>query len=107
MFDAYKKKDLQGVLSFWAPDPDIMVIGSGEDEKSVGLDLFAESLKRDWAQAEITAIGVKDFRVSASGLVAWFGADLTFNFKVGDKESALPGRLTGVMEKRNGKWIWV
>ena len=107
MFEAYKKRDLQGVLSFWAPDPDITVIGSGEDEKGIGLDQFAASLKRDWAQAEITAIGVKDFRVSSAGCVAWFGADLTFNFLAGCKESAVPGRLTGVMERRNGKWLWV
>ena len=31
MFDAYKKRDLPGVLSFWAPDPDIIAIGSGGD----------------------------------------------------------------------------
>ncbi len=107
MFEAYKKKDLKGVLSFWAPDPDIMVLGSGADEKGFGVERFVESLKRDWKQAEITSIGVKDFQVSAAGVVAWFGANLTFNFKIKDEESALPGRLTGVMEKRNGKWLWV
>ncbi len=107
MFEAYKKKDLQGVLSFWAPDPDITIIGSGEDEKGVGIDQLSASLKRDWEQADITSIGVKDFRISAAGVVAWFSADLTFNFKIKAKESPLPGRLTGVMEKLNGRWLWM
>jgi ketosteroid isomerase-like protein len=107
MFEAYKKKDLSGVLSYWATDPDIVIIGSGEDEKAVGIGKYVEGLLRDWAQADVTAIGVKNFVVSAAGVVAWFAADFTFNFKVQGKEAALPGRLTGVMEKRNGKWLWV
>jgi hypothetical protein len=107
MFESYKKKDLQGVLSFWGNDPDVLVIGSGPDEKSVGVGTFVESLMRDWSQAEITAIGVKDYMVSAAGAVAWIGADLTFQYKIDEKTQEMLGRLTGVMEKRNGKWLWV
>lgn len=107
MFESYKKKDIQGVLSFWANDPDVLVIGSGPDERSVGVGKFVESLMRDWSQAEITAIGVKDYMVSAAGVVAWIGADLTFQYKIGEKTQEMPGRLTCVMEKRDGKWLWV
>jgi ketosteroid isomerase-like protein len=107
MFEAYKKKDLSGVLSYWATDPDLVAIGSGEDEKAVGVGKYVEGLLRDWAQAEVTAIGVKNFVVSAAGVVAWFVADVTFTYKAEGKEAALPGRMTGVMEKRNGKWLWV
>lgn len=107
MFEAYKKKDVSGVLSYWATDPDIVAIGSGGDEKAVGVGKYVEGLMRDWAQADVTAIGVKNFTVSAAGNVAWFVADLTFNYKTQGKEAALPGRLTGVMEKRSGKWLWV
>ncbi len=107
MFEAYKKKDLSGVLSYWATDSDIVVIGSGEDEKAVGIGKYIEGLMRDWAQADITAIGVRNFSVSAAGLVAWFTADVTYSFKAQGKDAVLPGRMTGVMEKRNGKWLWV
>lgn len=107
MFESYKKKDLQGVLNCWATDLDVVVIGSGPDEKSMGIGKFVESLMRDWAQAEITGIGVKDFNVSAAGTVAWFSSDLTFSIKVGSKAQEMLGRLTGVMEKRNGKYLWI
>ncbi len=106
MFEAYKKKDLRGVLSFWTPDPDVVIIGSGYDEKGVGLTQFTDSLKRDWAQADITAIGFKDFTVSSAGVVAWLSADMNFHGITEGKEFDLPGRLTGVMEKRNGIWLW-
>jgi ketosteroid isomerase-like protein len=107
MFEAYKKKDLSGILSYWAPDPDIVVIGSGEDEKVVGIGKYVESLMRDWAQAEVISIGVKNFAISAAGIVAWFSAEVTFTYRIQGKEDTLPGRMTGVMEKRNGKWLWV
>jgi ketosteroid isomerase-like protein len=106
MFEAYKKKDLQGVLGFWAPDQDITVIGTGEDEKCCGAIKYTENLLRDWEQADITSIGVKDFTVSAALPVAWLNADLTMNFQVGGKDQSITGRLTGVMEKRNGKFMW-
>jgi len=107
MFEAYKKKDLQATLSFWAPDPDVVVVGTGEDEKGMGITYLTESLKRDWAQGEVQSIGVKNFSVSASDVVAWLSADVAFHGKVGEGEFDLPMRLTGVMEKRNGKWLWV
>jgi len=107
MFEAYKKRDLSGVLSFWAPDPDITVIGSGVDEKSIGTVQFSEQLKRDWAQGEVQSIGVKNFIASAAGSVAWVTADVTFHRKTNSGEFDLPVRLTGVMEKRYGRWMWV
>jgi ketosteroid isomerase-like protein len=107
MFEAYKKKDLQATLSFWASDPDIVVIGTGEDEKGTGLTYLTESLKRDWMQGEVQSIGVKNFSVSAEGSVAWLSADVTFDYKVAEGRFDLPTRLTAVMEKCNGKWLWV
>jgi ketosteroid isomerase-like protein len=107
MFEAYKKRDLQGVLSFWAPDPDITVVGSGGDEKSIGATQFGEQLKRDWAQGEIQSIGVKSFAVSAAAPVAWLSADINFHGKTATGEFDLPVRLTGVMENRYGRWLWV
>ncbi len=107
MFEAYKKQDLQGVLSFWAPDPDIYVLGSGTDEKATGTTQFSDHLRRDWAQGKVSGIGVKNFAVSAADSVAWICADLNFRGKAGGSEFDLPLRLTGVFEKRYGRWLWV
>ncbi len=107
MFEAYKKQDLKGLLSFWAPDSDIFVLGSGVDERSVGAAQFTEHLKRDWAQAQILSISVKDFMVSVAASVAWFSADITFYGKSENGEFEMPLRLTGVMEKRYGHWLWI
>lgn len=107
MFEAYKKQDLQGVLSFWAPDPDMFVLGSGVDEKAIGTAQFTEQLRRDWAQAKILSIGVKNFAVSTAASVAWFSADVNLRGSESGNEFDMPLRLTGVMEKRYGRWLWV
>ena len=107
MFEAYAKRDLNGVLAFWAPDPDILIIGSGADEKSVGLNQFTKSLIRDWTQSEAVSINFKDIAVSAVGSVAWFATDVIFSGRIDGNKFDLPGRLTGVMEKRNGNWLLV
>jgi len=108
MYEAYKKQDLKGVLAYWAPDPDIFILGSGEDEKAVGVEEFTEHLKRDWAQAQVLGIGVKNFAVSTAVSVAWFSADINFHCEASEgAEFYMPIRLTGVMEKRYGRWLWV
>lgn len=105
MFDAYQKRDLTDMLAVVAPDKDVLVIGSGADERSLGPEEFGKSAKRDWAQSEASSINLRDTKVAMAGGVAWFAADVTFQFTIERKRSELPGRLTGVMEKREGKWL--
>lgn len=105
MFEAYGKRDLNGVLSFWAPDPDIVVIGSGEDEKCIGINQFVKCLRRDWEQSDSVIIEHKDIAVSMSGSVSWFATDIIFHGKIAVEKFTYPARLTGVLEKRDGNWL--
>ncbi len=105
LFEAYNKRDLKGMLAFAAPDADVLVIGSGQDERSIGAGDFGKSSQRDWGQSEAASVNFKDPAVSMAGSVSWLAADAKFQFTMGGKESILPGRLTAVLEKRNGKWL--
>lgn len=105
MFEAYGKRDLNGVLSFWAPDPDAVIIGSGKDEKCEGINQFVKNLRRDWEQSDSVTIEHKDIAVSMAGSVAWFATDIIFHGKVDADNFAYPTRLTGVLEKRDGNWL--
>jgi ketosteroid isomerase-like protein len=106
-FEAYGKRDLNGVLAFWAPDPDVTMIGSGEDEKTVGINQFPKIVLRDWSQSDKANVSLKEIAVSAAGNVAWFATDITFKVQSGVEKIEFGGRLTGVMEKRNGEWLIV
>ena len=106
MAKAYAKRDLNGLLALWARDPDVSVIGTGIDEKRVGLAELKTQFQRDWAQSEAASLKFGKVSVSAAGPVAWLMSDVTFNVKTAGNESSFPGRLTGVMEKRGRKWLW-
>lgn len=43
----YEQRDMEGVLSFLIPDPDVIVIGTGQDEKRIGIDEIRIQLERD------------------------------------------------------------
>lgn len=105
MFEAYKKRDLNGVLAFWAPDPDVTMIGSGADERGVGINQFAKIIMRDWSQSDMAEVNLREIAVSAAGAVAWFATDVTFSVKSGEDKIEFSGRLSGVMEKRGGEWL--
>ena len=104
-FEAYGKRDLNGVLAFWAPDPDVTMFGSGADEKTVGINQFPKIVMRDWSQSDKATANFKDIAVSAAGTVAWFAADIIFKVQTGVDKFEFGGRLTGVMEKRGGEWL--
>jgi ketosteroid isomerase-like protein len=107
MFEAYAKRDLNGVLAFWASDPDVAMIGSGADERSVGINQFAKIIMRDWSQSDTAKVNLKEIAVSSAGTVAWFTTDVSFNVKSGAEKFEFSGRLTGVVEKRGGEWLLV
>lgn len=107
MWKAYGRLDPEGVLGFYAPDPDIVVFGSGPDEVYVGPKQAKRGLKRDFAQARDVKVGLSKVRVSAAGKVAWLAANCLFTAYVAGCTVEMAGRLTAVFEKRKGRWLIV
>lgn len=109
MAEAYRKKDVEGVMSCYAVGPDVVSYGTGKAEKYVGPVQMRKAYERDFAQSESVALTFDWLSVSTdkNRNVAWFASDITVRAKVSGKEVTLPGRLTGVMEKRAGNWLIV
>ncbi|HEY32012.1 MAG TPA: nuclear transport factor 2 family protein [Dehalococcoidia bacterium] len=105
--DAFAKQDLNAMLELYAPDPDVVVIGTGSDEKRIGLVEIKDLFKRDFAQFRDASLQVDCHTVSAAGSVAWAAADATVNANTGDQELLLQVRLTFVLERRGDKWLIV
>lgn len=98
--EGYTKRDINLVLEVFAPDPDVLMYGTGADEKRIGLDQIRFQAERDWAQSEAASLVYQRIAVSAAGSIAWAAADADFNFKIGGQEGSLPARVTLVLEKR-------
>jgi len=103
----YEKRDLDGVMSVFAPDSDVVLYGSGADEKRVGIDEIRAQVERDWSQSEATSFTYGWTSISSAGMVAWAAVDLTFMVKADGQEFSFDGRLTNVFENREGKWLMV
>jgi len=104
-FEAFTKRDLDAVLAFFAPDPDVIVIGTGGDEKGVGLAEIRNILGRAIAQFEEASFELGWHSVSASGSVAMLAADVTLYVKTGDRQITEQIRLTVVLEQRGDRWL--
>ena len=105
LFEGYESRDMDSVLSCHAPDPDLVAIGTGVDEKSLGLNEVRVHLERDLAQSEAVSIELGWSRVSAAGSVAWVAGDAIIHAKVSGQEISFPGRFTAVLEQRKGRWF--
>ena len=105
--EGYAKQDLDLVLSAFAPDPDVVMYGTGADEKRIGLAEIQVQSERDWSQTESADITYGWTSVSAAGSVAWVVSDASFNLKTDGQEMTLPVRITLVLEKRGEQWLIV
>jgi hypothetical protein len=105
--EGYAKRDLAHLRAAFAPDPDVVMYGTGADEKRVGLAEIQAQAENDWAQTEATAVTYGWTSVSAAGSVAWAATDAAFNLKAVGQEMTLPARITFVLEKRGEQWLIV
>ena len=105
LIEGYESRDMDSVLSCYAPDPDLVCIGTGVDEKRLGLNEVRAGLERDLAQSEALSVELGWSSVSAAGSVAWVACDAIINAKAGGQEVSFPGRFTAVLEQRKGRWL--
>ena len=104
---AYEQRDMARLLALFAPDPDVVLIGTGADEKCVGGGELQRQFERDWAQSESFSWEWNWSSVSAAGSVAWVAVEALGHVKVGGQELHMPLRLTAVFEQRGARWFWV
>ena len=105
--DSYERKDLEGLRACVAADPDLVLYGTGADEKRIGPAEFLKQAERDWSQTESIAMEFGWMSISAAGPVAWVAADGAFKIRAGGQAFAMPARATFVLEKRDGQWLVV
>jgi ketosteroid isomerase-like protein len=95
------------MLSHIAPDPDVVMYGTGADEKRIGLAEIRTQAERDWSQTDAAAFELNNPIIGGAGSVAWVAADASFRVEVGGQTLAFPARFTGVFEKQDGRWLVV
>lgn len=108
---ANENKSLDLLKEVWAPDEDIVIFGTDSDEKLMGWKQVKNTFLKQFENFEETYISVTDqnININCNGKTAWFSEILNYNYTTADGDSrSFEGiRFTGVMEKRDGRWLIV
>jgi hypothetical protein len=64
---AYQARNLKDVLDCLVPDADLVLYGTGADEKRVGPEQARAQVERDWAQSDGIALSFGWSLFSAAG----------------------------------------
>lgn len=106
----WEKEDMALLSSIIAHDADMVNYGTDAAEHFVGWEALKEAVEKMFPALENTKITVKEqvVTVHPSGNVAWFAEVWDWDLVVGGKPMHSEGqRFTGVLEKRNGQWVFV
>jgi ketosteroid isomerase-like protein len=104
--ETYARRDIDGLLALFAPDSDLVLFGTGADEKRIGLAELKFQAERDWAQSDSISFELGWHSVSAAGSVAWLAAEGMGQAKFDGQEMSFPFRFTAVLEHRGDKWLF-
>lgn len=102
---AYKERKIDELMDLFAPDPDVVLIGTGVDGILVGKEEIRARAERDWAQSEASSFEYGWTSVSKTGSTALVAADVTARAKIAGQEKVFPWRLTAALDNRAGKWL--
>ena len=100
---AVSERRLEGALALFAPDADTVMIGSSPGEIARGPLEMRAFLEQVFDAEETIGWEWDDVSVSACGDVAWLWLHGALMF---DGRSDRPYRITGVLERRSGRWLW-
>ena len=102
-----KSRDLDLLLSCFSDKPDIVILGTEEDELWVDKFSMGESQRRAYETFATVKIWVRDkiLKMCKTGGQAWFYMKVNWYVESEGKEFTFDGiRTTGVLEKENGQW---
>jgi ketosteroid isomerase-like protein len=100
---AVSQKRLEGVLSLFAPDADATLIGSSLGEIARGPIELRSFLQQVLAGPQTVGWEWDDVSISCAGDVAWLWLEGAL---VLDGRSDRAYRISGVLERRQGRWLW-
>jgi ketosteroid isomerase-like protein len=103
--EAYSARDMDSLLATMSSDSSVVTMGTGSDERRIGMDEIKAQIKRDWAQSEAAAIEITWSQVSAAGNVAWIASDGILKAKIGGKNADFPCRFSAVLQKHKDRWL--
>lgn len=106
---ANERRDLEGLAQLFLKDPDIVSFGIG-GLKFVGWTQVDQVFQSEFQSVSRLEIAIKDLKLWTRGEIAWFVMELDYTRVLpgpnGETRMLLKLRETGVLEKRDGRWLF-
>ena len=106
----WETQDIAAISNVYAQDSDMIAFGTDLAERFVGWEDLEKSIKEMFAAFnDVTyEISNRTIKIGKSGDVAWFTEIQDIKLIMNEEKIELKnGRNTGVLEKRDGKWVIV
>ena len=108
--EIFKTEDMEMLSKMYAHDDDMVVFGTDAAEHFIGWESMKESMQKQFDALDMTEVAIRklSIKVHKSGEVAW--ASFLMDAKgeaMGEPFEFEGSRFTGVLEKRNGNWVFV
>jgi uncharacterized protein (TIGR02246 family) len=110
MEQAMTSEDMESFAAHVAHDSDMVNFGTDASERWVGWNALKSAVEQQFAAFKDFRMAVRDqvIKVGACGNVAWFSQVMDWNLEAGGEPVSLKSiRETGVLEKHDGKWLFV
>ncbi len=108
LIQANADKDIAALSNLMAHDEDITSYTIG-GRKYIGWSALERDMEEEFASAATIEIPIRDLKVWTKGDLAWYAMEVDYIRTViqdGSRQRALlPLRETGVLERRNGRWV--
>jgi hypothetical protein len=104
---AIAARDLEGTMRLFAPDEDVTLQASEAGTLAIGPQELQAFFARLYARPVGFSWEWTHRLVSASGGVAWLFADGVEIVSEGEHRHRVPYRLSGVLQRRSGRWVWL
>lgn len=104
---AHEEKNINLLLSCFSDKPDIIILGTDEDELWVDKTSMAAAQKRAYDTFSEVKLSERDklIKMCKLGDQAWFYMRVNWYVESGGKKFTFDGiRTTGVLERENGNW---
>ncbi|MGH8582400.1 MAG: YybH family protein [Gammaproteobacteria bacterium] len=105
---ANAEKDLSTLSEHMAHDEDVVGYTIG-GRKYVGWAAFEQAMREEFASAARLEIPITELKVWTRGDVAWFAMEIDYirytGTGNGETRTVIPLRETGVMERRDARWV--
>jgi class 3 adenylate cyclase len=107
MIEAYGATDVRAYMSFWAPDEDILYIGSGPDEIGIGRGAIEAINQRTISEPESMSVISRWHTISREGPTAWVTGESDVRVVVEGDEFQFRFRATFILVLRDSRWLMV